>query len=84
MSSANLIVIVVKIKLFFNPFSASYSHASLIVDSSLVLYFAEVLNFFNPTNINRWANLESINKPLIFERLNVNNEQRISFFIIIL
>lgn len=54
------------------------------MDSSLVLYFAEVLNFFNPTNINSWANLESINKPLIFERLNVNNEQRISFFIIIL
>lgn len=71
-------------KIFFNPFSTSYSHASLIVDSSLVSYFAEVLNFFNPTNINSWANLESINKPLIFERLNVNNEQRISFFIIIL
>lgn len=54
------------------------------MDSSLVSYFAEVLNFFNPTDINSWANLESINKPLIFERLNVNNEQRISFFIIIL
>lgn len=54
------------------------------MDSSLVLYFAEVLNNFNLTNINSWANLESINKPLIFERLNVNNGQRISFFIIIL